>query len=122
MLFCKEGQTEQIPAGYCSSRIRFWLPSEWGMSRSGFFPEGEEASLGHAHALQQVDIARIAMPLLQGANNFNNLQPSRFFRQSLAQPDKGLLLIAERSIDVGNVGGIHVTALCQLLLQFDFPR
>jgi len=61
------------------------------------------------------------VPLIQRANDFYRLQPAGFFRKRLVQPGKGLLLIAERSIKVGNFTGVRVPVFCQLFPELDFP-
>jgi hypothetical protein len=58
----------------------------------------KEALLRQAQLIQQIDIARIAVPLIQRANDFYRLQPAGFFRERLVQPGKGLLLIAESGV------------------------
>lgn len=60
------------------------------------------------------------MPLFQRADDFNVLQLSRFLGSRLVQPGKGLFLFAEEGIVIGDLTGIYISPLGELLLQFDF--
>ena len=58
----------------------------------------EAALLRQAQLLQQVDVAGIAMPLIQRADDFDWLQAPGLFRSRLTQPGEGLLFVAEKGI------------------------
>src|SRR5438309_11606471 len=80
-----------------------------------------QALLRQAHLFQQFGVARVGVPRVQRAKDFNEFQISGLFCQRFVQPRKGLLFIAQFSIPKGDVCGIHVSSLCQLLLHLDFP-
>src|SRR6202023_232011 len=100
---------------HCSLAYSALACFRMGMSGSASFQRAKKRSLRQAHPLQQFDVAWIGAERIERTNDFDDLQGSGFFGYRFVQPGEGLRFIAQVCIGVGNVGGVNVPALSQLL-------